>query len=112
MERIQRVNQLLKKELSRIIFKQLDLPKDVLTTVTRVETAPNLIQVRVYISVLPEEQSKLVLQGLNRNIYGIQQQLNKRLNMRPIPKIIFIKEEQTIEAGRVEELLDKIQKND
>jgi ribosome-binding factor A len=108
MERIQRVNQLVKREISQIILRSVELPKDVLTTVTRVDVSRNLIQVKVYISVLPEINRPDVMKILNRNIFHLQQILNKRLNMRPMPKIIFVEEVATVEAGRIEELLTEI----
>lgn len=112
MERILRVNQLIKRELSQIILKKFDFPKGVLATVTRVETSPNLINARAFVSVLPEEKAAQIMKVLNQRIYDIQQLLNKRLNMRPMPKIQFIEEKVTKEAGRIEELLEKVhQKN-
>lgn len=110
MERVQRVNQLIKKELSQIILREANFPKGVLATITRVETSRNLIQAKVYVSVMPENETANVLQILDNLIYDLQQKLNKRLKMRPIPRIIFIKEEKTQEAGRIEELLEKIHK--
>ncbi len=108
MERIQRVNQLIKKELSQIILKEFDFSKDTLVTLTRAETSLNLIQVKIYVSVMPESRSAGVLHILNQRIYNLQQKLNKRLKMRPMPKIKFIEEKETVQAGRIEELLEKI----
>jgi ribosome-binding factor A len=108
MERIQRVNQLVKKEVSQIILRHADLPKDALTTVTRVDVSRNLIQAKIYISVLPESKRPEIIKILNREIFGLQQLLNRRLNMRPMPKLIFVEEIATVEAGRVEELLNEI----
>ncbi len=110
MERVRRVNQLIKKELSRIILREIDFPMDVLVTITRVETSSNLIQAKVYISVMPENKTSQVTGVLNKHIYDIQQALNKRLKMRPIPKIIFAEERTTREAAKVEEILEKIHK--
>lgn len=110
MNRVSRVNQLIKKELSQIILKEMDFPKSVLVTVTRVETSANLIQAKVYFSVMPESSSPAILKSLRKSIYHLQQALNKRLTMRPTPKIIFVEEKATKEAGRVEELLEKIKK--
>jgi len=103
---------LIKKELNRIILREVDFPKNVLVTITRVETSSNLIQSKIYISAIPESQNPQVLEILNGQIYDIQQALNKRLKMRPIPKIIFMEEKKTQEAGRVEELLEKIHRQD
>ncbi|MFH1423661.1 MAG: 30S ribosome-binding factor RbfA [Candidatus Nealsonbacteria bacterium] len=113
MERIQQVNQLIKKELGQIVLREFDFSKNSLVTVTRVETSRNLIHAKVYISVLPEIQSPQVLKTLNQRIYGVQQRLNKRLRMRPIPKINFVEEKETVQAGKIEQLLQEIknQKN-
>lgn len=107
-DRVLQVNQLIKKELGKIILKEIDFPKEILVTLTRVETSANLIQAKVYISVMPENQSGQVLEILNQQIYFLQQMMNRRLKMRPIPKIIFVEEAVSREAGRVEELLEKI----
>jgi len=107
-QRIPRVNQLIKKELSQILLREVEFPKDVLVTVTRVETSVDLNQTKVFISTLPENQSEKVLKLLNRQIYNIQQELNKRLKMKFIPKIEFWEEKKTREAGEVEELLEEI----
>lgn len=123
--RIQRVNALIKDELNNILLKEVDFPKDVLVTITRVESSTNLSQAKIYISVMsagrdfpeksldePAQQTDKVLEILNRKIYDIQQALNKRLRMRPIPKIQFKKEEKTEEAARIEELLEDIKDGD
>jgi ribosome-binding factor A len=108
--RIEKVNSLIQEELSQIILKEVDFPKDVLVTITRVETIVNLSDARVYVSVMPENQRDQVFEILDRRIYDIQQCLNRRLNMRPIPKIEFRKEEKTQQAARVEELLEELKK--
>lgn len=110
-ERVPQVNQLIKKELSQIMLREADFPEGVLVTLTRVETSANLIQVKAHISVMPQEMSRHVLEILKKLVYDLQQKLNDRLKMRPIPKIMFIEERQTAEAGRVEELLEEIHKN-
>jgi ribosome-binding factor A len=107
-KRIQRVNQLIKKELGQIILRGIEFPKDVLVTITRVETSVDLNQTQIFISCLPETQSKNILEILNRQIYNIQQKLNKRLKMKFIPRIEFREERKTREAGQVEEILEEL----
>lgn len=113
MERIQQVNQLIRKELGQILLREADFSENVLVTITRVETSRNLIHAKVYVSVLPEDRFSKISETLNRQIFDIQQSLNKRLRMRPIPKIMFVEEKQTVEAGKIEQLLQEIkdQKN-
>ncbi len=108
--RIDKVNSLLEHEISKLIYREVAFPDGVLVTLTRVYATANLIEARVYISVYPEEKSAEVLKILKKEVYGIQQEINKKLNMRPIPKIIFVIDKKEAEAGRIEELLQKIKK--
>ncbi len=110
IDRIRRVNDLIQEELGKIFLKEIDLSRDILVTITRVDTAPNLSTTKVFISVLPDGQSERVFKILNRIVYHIQQLLNKSLNMRPIPKIIFCKEDKTSQAARVEDVLNQLKK--
>jgi ribosome-binding factor A len=111
-ERILRVNSLIRQELGKILLREVDFPGDALVTVTRVAASPSLNRARVYISTIPEQKSEEVMLILNRQVYFIQQKLNKKLNMRPMPKIVFFEEKETREAARVEELLEKIKNRD
>lgn len=91
-------------------MKELDFSLDTLVTITRVDTHSNLIESNVYISVWPEAKRENILAFLNRRIYFIQQELNKRLKMRPVPKIKFLAEKLTIEAGQIEKVLEELKK--
>ncbi len=110
MWKIEKVNAFIKKELGSIILKEVDIFPDILLTITRVESSSNLIEAKVYLSILPEEKTEEVINLLKRKIYFIQQMLNKKLQIRPVPKIVFIKESRTAEASRIEELLREIDK--
>lgn len=106
--RIEKVNSLLEQEISNIIVR--DFHFQALVTLTRVETTGNLIEAKAYISVLPENETDQVIKTLNGDVYNVQQKINKRLNMRPIPKIKFVKDPVIAEAARIEELLESLKK--
>jgi len=101
----------LKEEIGKILEKEITF-SGVLTTVTRTDTSPDLNQAKVYISVMPEDKKERVFDSLDKNVYNIQQQLNKRLRMRPVPKIKFKEEKKTEEAARIEEVLEEIKKEE
>jgi len=110
-ERIQRVNHLIRNELAKIILKEIEFPSDVLVTLTRVQATKDLTESRVFISVFPEEKSKEVLKVLGGQIYFLQKKLDRTLRMRIVPKIIFLKEEKMVEAGKIEKILANLKKN-
>jgi len=112
MYRVKKANSLIKKELSKIILKDVDFPADVLVTLTRVDISLDFSRVNVFISTMPYRKSNETISILNDDIYFLQKKLNKRLKMRPVPKVIFKIEKETIKAGRVEEALEIIRKED
>lgn len=110
-ERIAKVNSLLEHEISKIIARDFAFASS-LVTLTHVETFANLVGAKAYISVLPDERTDAIVKTLNTGARDVQQKINKMLNMRPIPKITFVKDENIAEAAKVEELLEKIKKPD
>ena len=109
--RLEKVNSLLEKEIGNIILKDFDF-QGVLVTLTHVEATANLIEAKVYISTLPEDKSDNIVKILNKGVYSIQRKINKMLNMRPIPKIIFVKDEVIAGAAKIEELLGRLKKEE
>lgn len=107
--RIQKVNSLLEQEISKIILRDFYF-SETLVTLTHVDSSANLIEAKVYISVFPDAKIDKIVEILNKGTYSVQQKINKLLRMRPIPKIKFIKDKELIEASRVEELLNDIEK--
>jgi len=112
MFRLEKVNILIQKELGNIILKEIDIFPGILVTITRVECSNSLFNCKVFVSVVPEDKIDDVLDLLKRHIYDIQQLLNKKLRMRPVPKIEFLKEKKTSEAARIDELLWQIKKEE
>ena len=111
-KRVEKVNSLIQKELGTIILREVELPIDVLTTLTRVETSANLIEAKVYVAVLPSDKTKRILDILNKIVYELQKILNRRLRMRPIPRIRFVEEKQTMEAAKIEGILSNIKQEE
>jgi ribosome-binding factor A len=109
--RIEKVNSLLEHEISKIIAKDFKF-HEALVTLTHVDATANLIEARAYVSVMPEDQADYIIKTLNNGVYDIQKQINKMLNMRPIPKIIFVKDTQIASASKIDELLERLKKEE
>jgi len=107
-DRLVKVNELIKQLAGELVLREVDFGKDVLVTVTRVETSRDLRYSKVLITVFPNDKERNVLEVLEKEIFGIQRMLNKKLNMRPIPKIHFEIDRVEKEAARIEELLAQV----
>ena len=108
-----RINQEVQRELSQIIRKEIKDPRiAMMTSVTKVEVAPDLKTCKAYISVLGDDQAKSdTILGL-RNAEGyIRRLLAKNVNLRNTPEIIFVLDE-SIEYGvNMSKLIDDINKD-
>jgi len=109
--RIQRVNELLKEEISNLILREIDFSKDVMVTITEVETSLDLQQAKIRVSIMPFLKAEKILKVLNSQIFNIQKLLNKKLKMKIVPKIKFQLDESEEKTSRVEQLLRKIENN-
>lgn len=109
-QRIEKINKLLKQEVSKLLLKEVDFG-DVFVTITNVDTSPNLQQSKIRISILPNKKSDEVWDIIKKNIFRVQKALNKKLYMRPVPKIIFEIDKEEERVQRIEKILGKIKKD-
>ena len=105
----EKLNMLMRDELGKIIDRTLEFPEGALVTLTRVNTSSDLRYATVFISILNGDNTR-VLEMLDRNVYHIQQQLNKVLRMRPVPRIRFTIDEEEVRREAVEKSLGQIKR--
>lgn len=106
-----RINETLRSEVGRLISEEISFSRNVLITVTRAQVTQDLSEAKIYISVLPEKFSKEVISVLTRKAFRLQRTLNKIINIKRTPKIIFREERNIKEASRIDELLESLKKN-
>ena len=106
--RIERVCEVLKRELGRIILRELTFSTP-LVTVSGVEITPDLKQAHVYVSALGNDaQRQNVLTVLDQNRGMLQAQVSKRVVLKHTPHLNF-KLDDSIERGsRVLNILDDL----
>jgi len=105
MYRREKINSILIHEIGDILLKEMEFPLGVLVTVTNAEATEDFKEAKIFVSVLPFKESQRILEILGKNIYHIQQFLNKRLRMKPVPKIFFKIDPSIEQADKVERLL-------
>ena len=90
--RIQKVNELLRQEMSRVIQLELRDPRlRCLISITRVDTSDDLRNSKVYFSVLDSPSRKdEVLRGLASAAGYIRKEMGIKLPLRNIPSLAFV----------------------
>lgn len=107
--RMDRVNEELKKEISQIIDKDLKNPNITgIISVTKVKTSPDLKYARVYISLLNCKSKKNTLEGLKNASGYIRTEIAKRVNLRYTPELVFEIDDSMEYGDRIENILKEI----
>lgn len=104
--RVERVNEQLKREISRIVVRELKDPRVNAVTVTRVSAAPDLTFARVHVQVMGDEAERQeTMEGLEAATPYIRRLLGDRITMRRVPELRFERDRSLEHAMRIEELL-------
>ncbi len=113
MDRIDRVNAQIKKEISRVVHQELGDPRLEFVTILRVETSRDLRTARVYFSVLGEdsavEAAKTALESAGKII---RRYVGGNVKMRYTPEFHFIYDHSAEFSARVEQTLTEIHHDD
>lgn len=97
--RMGRIGEEYKKELSQIIDRELKDPSITgMISVTKVKVTNDLKYAKIYISILNSEDEKATIDGLKKSSGFIRTELAKRVNLRNTPELIFEKDD-SIEYG-------------
>lgn len=110
-QRLGRVQEALRQEISRIIQQEVRDPRLGFLTITRVELTKDLRYARVYFSTLGESKDRhLALKGLNNAKGYIKGLVGDRIKLRYIPDIEFKIDESFEDMKRIYDLLNKLKK--
>lgn len=111
MRRIERVQELIYREIAKLALGSMK-QEGVVLSFTRVEVAPNLRSARVFFVTYPSHMLEEMLTRLKKAAPFLQKELNTRLRMRPVPRIIFAIDETEMQAAKVEDILRKLEIKD
>lgn len=84
-----RIEEEIKKEVSKIIGQELRDPRIGFITISRVSVTQNLHSAKVYITVFDSKKNDSTLFGLNNAKKHIRWLLAKRLRIRSVPELHF-----------------------
>jgi ribosome-binding factor A len=110
--RTQRVGDLIKREISIIIDKELKDPRIGLITVTGVEITADLRHAKVFFSVLGDEHvQSQAASGLESARFFIQGEIGRRLRLKYTPELSFSLD-QSLEYGfHIDKLLKELKED-
>jgi ribosome-binding factor A len=109
--RMLRVNEVVKRELSGILAREISF-EGALVTINHVEVTSDLKNAHVFVSVLGSEKAENVMTRLEAHRVAFQSELARRVTMKFTPHLVFHLDESIARGSRVVEILQQIESDD
>jgi ribosome-binding factor A len=108
MRRVERVKELILRELGKIIRREFDISPKIFITITEIVLSDDFSNAKVMVSIFPDKNRDEIFKELSLRAHEIRQFLGKRLpNLHPLPFLTFELDDRVRTAARVEELIEK-----
>ena len=104
--RPQRVADLIQRELSDLIRREVRDPRVGMITLTSVDVSPDLTHAKVFFTLLTKEKVAETTQALQRAAGFLRSQLAHRMKMYTTPELRFVYDESVERGDRLSRLID------
>lgn len=109
--RLDKINEELKRELSAIINYELKDPKITgIVTITSVKITPDLRYAKAYISILNSKNNEETLRGLKNASGFLRSEIAKKINLRVTPEIVFAIDSSIEYGSKIDSILRDLKK--
>ena len=112
--RIERVNQLIRQELSQLLQRGTKDPRlGGYISINAVETTPDLRHARVFVScICDDEKKKEILAALGHSSGFFRTELAKHLTMRRVPELHYTWDDSIERGSNLLALMDRVKSED
>ena len=108
--RPQKLGDLIQRELSELVAREVRDPRVGMLTITSVDVSPDLSHAKVFFTLLQKEKLEDTLHGLKRSSGFLRSQLAKRLKLYTTPELRFVYDESVERGDHLSRLIDSTKK--
>jgi ribosome-binding factor A len=109
-QRTDKIDALLRQEISQALEREVADPRIGFVTVTKVETTPDLAHARVWVSVIgTEEERKATLVALRRAMPFIRHGLGGKIRIRRIPALEVRLDDSVTRGSRILQIINELE---
>jgi len=108
--RIERVNNLIRQEISQLLQRQIKDPRlSSFIAVTEVDTSPDLKYAKIFVSCISSDEEKQeILSALAAASGFLRNELTRCLRLRRIPELSFHWDDSIEQGAHLLELIDRV----
>ena len=108
--RVEKLQELIKQEMSKMLLTDLKDPRIGFVTVTDVEMTGDLREAKIYVSIMGgQDEVKNSLEGLNSALGFIRREIGQRIRLRFTPEISFALDTSLDYGDHIQKLLLQVE---
>lgn len=109
--RVEKINALIQMLLGGIILPYTK-DQDTIITISKVNTSKDLRWAKVWVTVVDESKDQKVMKTLENNLFDIQGELNRLMEVKIVPRISFHLDTTSRYADHISQLFHQIEEED
>jgi ribosome-binding factor A len=106
--RPQKLGDLIQRELSELLQRELRDPRVGMITITAVDVSPDFSHAKVFFTVLERQRLEDAREGLRRAAGFLRSQLARRIKLYTTPELRFEYDESVERGDRLSRLIDSV----
>lgn len=106
--RPRKVADLMQRELSTLLQREVRDPRVGMVTITSVDVSPDLSHAKVFFTILEKSKQEETTRGLQRAASFLRSQLSRRMSMYTTPELRFVYDESVERGDRLSRLIDSV----
>jgi ribosome-binding factor A len=110
--RVDRVAELLQRELAMLLQHEIQDPRVKGVTITTVKMSPDLRHARIYFTSLDEQQITATTHALNHTVRYLRRRIAEIIELRVVPELLFVYDESITHALHLTQLLNSLTDSD
>ena len=106
--RPQKVADLIQRELSDLLRREVRDPRVGMVTLTSVDVSPDLSHAKVFFTILEKDKKDETSQALRRAASFLRSQMARRMSMYTTPELRFVYDESVERGDHLSRLIDSV----
>ena len=106
--RPQKIADLMQRELSGLLQREVRDPRVGMVTITSVDVSPDLSHAKVFFTILDKAKKDDTTKGLQRAASFLRSQMARRMSMYTTPELRFVYDESVERGDRISQLIDSV----
>lgn len=108
LRRAEQISEVIARELNNYLIKELETPKNILITITRVVTSDDLKHSVIYLSILPLNKTASALRFFTANLGGMRRHISSKIKLFHAPDFKVVVDDSALKTRIIDREIEKI----